>query len=222
MRILLIEDDTEAAGFLIEKLSRTGEITHATDGGAGLDLALTNAFDILIVDRLLPVLDGLTLVQEARKHGVTAPVIFLTGLSAISDRVEGLASGDDYLVKPFSYEELTARIGALARRSTEREPATSIRIGDLVLDRVQRTVRRSGVTIELQHREYQILELLVLNAGRVVTRTMLLEQIWGFDFDPGTNLVESHLSRVRAKLDRGWAHALLHTVRGAGYVIRHP
>lgn len=222
MRILLIEDDSETSSFLIDRLGQSHDIRHAQDGAAGLDAALSQAFDVMIVDRLLPHVDGLSLVQEIRARGVTTPVLFLTGLSTIADRVDGLAVGDDYLVKPFSYDELAARISALGRRNQNNDSATTLRISDLVLDRIQRTVTRGGVLIEIQNRELQILELLMLNADRIVTRGMLLEQIWRFTFDPGTNLVESHLSRVRAKIDRGGDPPLIHTIRGAGYVIRQP
>ncbi|HVK79858.1 MAG TPA: response regulator transcription factor [Verrucomicrobiae bacterium] len=223
MRILLIEDDPETSRFLIEKLSQSAHnVTHADNGEAGLRLALSQAFDVLIVDRLLPQRDGLSLVAEARAGGVTTPVLFLTGLSAISDRVDGLALGDDYLVKPFSYDELAARIAVLGRRNQRADAVTTLRVGDLILDRIQRTATRGGELIELQARELQILELLMLNADRVVTRTMLLEQIWRFTFDPGTNLVESHVSRLRTKIDRGRDVTLIHTIRGAGYVIRQP
>jgi len=222
MRLLLIEDDAETASFLLEKLTQSGrDVVHANDGDAGLALALSQSFDVLIVDRLLPARDGLSVVREARAQGMTTPVLFLTGLGAIADRVEGLEHGDDYLVKPFSYDELIARVAALARRGRGAE-TRALRVGDLVLDRIERRVFRGEALIDLQHREFQILELLMLNVGRIITRTMLLEQIWRFTFDPGTNLVESHVSRVRAKIDRGGDPPLIHTIRGAGYVIRNP
>ena len=223
MKILLIEDDPETANYIEQGLQ--GE-NHAleivTNGCAGLLRAAGEAWDLLIVDRMLPGLDGLGLVKMLRAAEIHVPVLFLTTMGGIDDRVAGLnAGGDDYLVKPFAFAELLARIGALARRPLMGRPDTTLRVADLELDLVTRVVRRGGEVIELQPREYKLLEYLVRNVGHVVTRTMLLETVWGFHFDPQTNIVESHISRLRAKVDRGRVE-LIHTVRNAGYCVRAP
>lgn len=222
MRILLIEDDPNMANFVAKGFRELGnQIDVASDGREGLFLATEAAFDLIIIDRMLPKLDGLSTLKAIRSSGVCVPVIMLTALGAVTDRVEGLEGGaDDYLVKPFSFSELAARVGALARRPPLRGEQPMLSVADLSLDRLRRVVRRGDAVIELQPREFQILELLMLNAGRVVTRTMLLEQVWEFHFDPGTNIVETHISRIRSKIDRGKEEPLIHTVRGAGYVIR--
>ncbi len=222
MKILIIEDDQATAAYLAKGLRELGHVVDtATDGRDGLVLAAGGGHDAMIVDRMLPGLDGLGVVKTLRGAGVKAPVIFLTALGGIDDRVAGLeAGGDDYLVKPFAFAELVARLQALARRPPISDVVTSLRVGDLELDLLERTVSRAGRRLELQPREFRLLEVLMRNAGRVVTRTMLLEQVWDFHFDPKTNIVETHISRLRAKVDRGQAVGLIHTVRGAGYVIR--
>ena len=188
-----------------------GELTLAREGG----------FDVLIIDRMLPLLDGLSLVKQLRAEGDRTPVLFLSALGEVDDRVKGLrAGGDDYLTKPYAYSELLARIESLARRHTPEEQATRYVVGDLVLDRLAHRVMRAGEAITLQPREYRLLEYLMRNAGQVVTRTMLLEHVWDYHFDPQTNVIDVHVSRLRAKIDKGFETPLLHTVRGAGYMIR--
>lgn len=223
MRILLIEDDDETRDYVSRGLKEAGHaVETARDGKDGLFRAADGAFDVLIVDRMLPGVDGLSAVKSLRAMGARTPILFLTAMGAVSDRIDGLeAGGDDYLVKPFSFAELQARIAALARRAPLRAPEQALlRVGDLTLDRLRRVVRRGEREIDLQPREFQLLEFLMLNADRVVTRTMLLEGVWDFHFDPRTNIVETHISRVRAKIDPGGKAPLIHTVRGAGYVIR--
>lgn len=222
MRVLLIEDDTETSNYIVKGLRAEGHVVDIVANGIdGLHLATEGRFDVMIVDRMLPGLDGISFVKAARAARVTTPVLFLTALGAIADRVEGLeAGGDDYLVKPFSFAELRARANALARRPPLQEAPTVLVVGELMLDRLQRVVRRGGRLVDLQPREFQLLEILMLNAGRVVTRTMLLEMVWDFHFEPGTNIVESHISRIRGKIDRGGDPPLIRTIRGAGYVIR--
>ena len=219
MRILLIEDDAESAAFIAEGLRREGfTVDIAADGIEGLHVATESHPDLLIIDRMLPRLDGVSMLKAARAAGIGAPALFLTALGTVDDRVEGIdAGGDDYLVKPFAFAELRARVHALLRRAPLREEKTELAVGDLRLDRLARRVFRGAAEIALQAREFQLLEYLMLNEGRVVTRTMLLEEIWGFRFDPGTNIVESHLSRLRSKIGEG--AAMIATRRGAGYVI---
>jgi two-component system OmpR family response regulator len=222
MRILLIEDDAQTADYVVRGLHETGQAVElSTDGKDGLFRATNDEWDLLIVDRMLPSLDGLSLVKAVRAAGMLKPVLMLTAMGAIEDRVAGLEGGaDDYLVKPFSFAELNARVNALGRRPPLRDEETMLVIADLTLDRLRRTVKRADHVVDLQPREFRLLEELMLNAGRVVTRTMLLERVWDFQFDPGTNIVESHMSRIRSKIDRGDDRPLIHTVRGAGYVIR--
>jgi len=222
MKILVVEDDEETADFITAGLRARGhETTHATDGREGFERATADTFDVMILDRMLPELDGLAVVALMRAEGVSTPVLFLTNLSGIGDRVEGLeAGGDDYLVKPFAFEELTARLNALARRPALGSSPTVLKVGDLEMDLIARTVRRSGDEIALQPREFRLLEFLLRSEGRLVTRKMLLEQVWEFHFDPKTNIVETHISRLRAKIDRGRAVSLIQTVRGAGYTLR--
>ncbi len=222
MRILVIEDDAETAAYVLKGLREVGQsVEHARDGKDGLFRTTHEDFNLLIVDRMLPGLDGLSVVKAARAAGVVTPVLMLTAMGGIEDRVAGLEGGaDDYLVKPFSFAELNARVNALGRRQPLREEETQLGVADLTLDRLRRIVKRGEQTIELQPREFRLLEELMLNAGRIVTRTMLLERVWDFHFDPGTNIVETHISRIRAKIDRGGDPILIHTVRGAGYVIR--
>lgn len=223
MRVLVIEDDSATANYVAKGLREAGHTVELTaDGKDGLFRATHDTFDLLIVDRMLPGLDGLSVVRSARAAGVAAPVIFLTAMGAIEDRVAGLEGGaDDYLVKPFSFAELSARVSALGRRPPLKEESdTVLSVSDLTLDRLKRVVKRGDTMVDLQPREFRLLEELMLNAGRVITRTMLLERVWDFHFDPGTNIVETHISRIRSKIDRGGDPALIHTVRGAGYVIR--
>lgn len=222
MRILVIEDDEQTARYIIKGLRESGQSADwARDGRDGMFRAAQDAYDVMIVDRMLPGLDGLSLVKAARAAGVATPVLMLTAMGAIEDRVAGLEGGaDDYLVKPFSFAELNARVNALGRRGPLQEQDAALKVADLTLDRLRRTVKRGAQSIDLQPREFRLLEELMLNADRVVTRTMLLERVWDFHFDPGTNIVETHISRIRAKIDRGGDAPLIHTVRGAGYVIR--
>jgi two-component system OmpR family response regulator len=224
MKLLLVEDDTEAAAYLKRALSEAGHtVDVANSGRDGLMLAAAEPYDVIVLDRLLPQIDGLAILRTIRASGVKTPVLLLTALGGIDDRVEGLeAGGDDYLVKPFAFAELLARVNALARRPPSQDTQTELKVADLKLDLLRRVVSRAGQRIELQPREYQLLEYLARHAGRVVTRTMLLEGVWEFHFDPKTNIVETHMSRLRGKIDRGHAHELIHTVRGAGYVLREP
>lgn len=222
MRVLLIEDDLETRQLVATGLRDGGhEVETSADGPDGLIQLTSGRFDVIIVDRMLPGLDGLSIARAARNAGVDTPIIFLTALGSVDDRVAGFESGgDDYLVKPFSLAELKARMVAIARRAPSRDEDPILSIADLRVDRLRRSVRRGDKEIELQAREFEILEMLLLNAGRIVTRSMLLEQIWRFHFDPGTNVVETHISRIRQKLDRGGDPPLIHTVRGEGYVVR--
>jgi two-component system, OmpR family, response regulator len=224
MKVLLIEDDQETSAYVARGLREQGHVVDlAATGRDGLFLATDGGHDVLIVDRMLPGLDGIGLVQALRATGVKAPVLFLTALGGVGDRVRGLeAGGDDYLVKPFAFAELLARINALARRPPLSDAQTVLRVGDLEMDLLKRTVLRSGKSVELQPREFQLLAFLMRNADRVVTRTMLLETVWDFHFDPKTNIVETHMSRLRAKLSQPGGAELIHTVRGAGYVLRIP
>ncbi|MHB8885979.1 MAG: winged helix-turn-helix domain-containing protein [Methylovirgula sp.] len=222
MKVLLIEDDPETAAYIVKGLAEQGHVVdHASNGREGLFLAGAGKYDVAIVDRMLPALDGLSLVKSLRGEGVGTPVLFLTNLGGIDDRVEGLdAGGDDYLVKPFAFSELLARVNALARRPAITAAETVLRCGDLEVDLLKRSVIRSGRMIDLQPREFKLLECLMRHAGRVVTRTMLLEMVWEFHFDPKTNIVETHMSRLRAKVDRGFESELIHTIRGSGYSLR--
>jgi two-component system OmpR family response regulator len=223
MRVLLIEDEREFADFLSRALQREAghvvEVAH--DGAAGLALARSRTHDVLIVDRMLPELDGLTLIGQLRSESVTTPVLILSALGEVDDRVRGLrAGGDDYLSKPCAFAELLARIEALHRRDTLEQGETRYQVADLSLDRLSRQVVRNGELIVLQPREFRLLEYLMRHAGQVVTRTMLLEHVWDYHFDPQTNVIDVHISRLRAKIDRHRDIPLLQTVRGAGYMIR--
>ncbi len=224
MKILVVEDDEDVADFIAAGVAARGhEATVAKDGREGFVRATAERFDVIILDRMLPQLDGLSVVALLRAEGVSTPVLFLTNLSGIDDRVDGLeAGGDDYLVKPFAFEELMARLTALARRPTLGASPAVLRTGELEMDLVARTVRRGGEDIELQPREFRLLEFLLRSEGRIVTRKMLLEQVWDFHFDPKTNIVETHISRLRTKIDRGRDVSLIQTVRGAGYTVRAP
>jgi two-component system OmpR family response regulator len=221
VRVLIVEDDIETQSYVSHGLMEAGHSVEASATGAdGLLRARRGGYDLFIVDRMVPELDGLSLVKAIRSAGIATPVLMLTAMGAVADRVDGLEAGaDDYLVKPFSFAELSARVNALARRPP-LQADTKLVVGDLVLDRLQRLVRRGETQIDLQAREFQLLELMMLNAGRVVTRTMMLEGVWNFRFDPGTNIVETHMSRIRSKIDRGGDSPLIHTIRGEGYVIR--
>ena len=223
MKVLVVEDDEGTAEFISAGLVARGHAPIvARDGREGYERATADRYDVVVLDRMLPELDGLGVVALMRKDGVSTPVLFLTNLSGVDDRVDGLeAGGDDYLVKPFAFEELMARLTALARRPTLGASPTLLEAGDLEMDLVARTVRRSGETIDLQPREFRLLECLMRSEGRLVTRKMLLEQVWNFHFDPKTNIVETHISRLRGKIDRD-GPSLIQTVRGAGYVLRVP
>lgn len=222
MKVLLIEDDPRTAAYIVQGLRQEGhDCDHANSGPIGLELAFTRTYDAMVIDRMLPGLDGLSLMRALRAGGNGVPAIFLTAVSGVDDRVEGLEAGaDDYLLKPFTFSELMARLNALTRRSApKRQEETILRIGDLEMNLIARTVSRAGVSIELQPREFRLLEYLMRNRGRVLTRTMLLERVWGFQFDPKTNVVETHISRLRAKIDRPFAVEMIRTVRGSGYSI---
>jgi two-component system OmpR family response regulator len=224
MKILLIEDDAETARYIVNGLTEQGLVVdHAENGRDGLVLAAGEPYDVMIFDRMLPGLDGLGILKTIRSAGVKTPVLLLTAMSGVDDRVEGLdAGGDDYLVKPFAFSELLARVHALARRPRTTAEETVLKVGDLEMDLIRREVRRGGKIIDLQPREFRLLEYLMRNAGRVVTRTMLLQKVWDFHFDPATNVVETHISRLRAKVDKPFDAPLIRTVRGAGYSLHAP
>ena len=221
VHVLLVEDDGAAAALIMETLSGIGyQVSCAQDGVTGFDMAQAGNYDILIVDRMLPERDGLTMVQQLRAAGQNVPVLFLSALGEVEDRVAGLrAGGDDYLVKPYAIIELTARLEALARRQSGKNE-TSLTLADLSVDLVARTVTRAGEPIDMQPREFGLLEYLLRNRGQVVTRRMLLENVWNYQFDPQTNVIDVHISRLRAKIDRDFTRPLLHTIRGAGYMMR--
>jgi two-component system, OmpR family, response regulator len=223
MRLLIVEDDRDAADYMIKALREVGHVAEvAYDGEEGLALALDGKYDVLIVDRMLPKRDGLSVIGALRAKNVETPVLILSALGQVDDRIKGLrAGGDDYLPKPYSFSELLARIEVLARRrGSGRGEDTVYRVGDLELDRLSHRVMREGKEIILQPREFRLLEYLMKHAGQVVTRTMLLENVWDYHFDPQTNVIDVHISRLRSKIDKGYAQPLLHTVRGAGYMVR--
>jgi two-component system, OmpR family, response regulator len=224
MRILLIEDDPQVTGHVANSLRNSGHVLqHAADGQGGLHLATSGGFDVIILDRMLPRMDGLELLKRLRAAGNSTPVMLLSALGDVDERVAGLeAGGDDYLAKPFAMSELLARAAALARRSPAIAEATRLVAGDLEMDLPARTVKRGGANIPLTDREFRILEYLVRNAGRVVTRSMLLEHVWNYHFDPQTNVIDQHVSRLRQKVDRNAGEPLIRTVRGAGYRIGAP
>ena len=222
MRLLVIEDDRTIASFLVKGLQEAGfAVDHAEDGRAGLSLARTEPYDAAVVDVMLPGLDGLSLIEELRRQKVRTPVLILSAKRSVDDRVRGLqAGGDDYLVKPFAFSELLARLQALIRRSTGETQPTRLVVGDLALDLITRRVERAGTTIELRPREFTLLEYLMRNAGRVVSKTMIMEHVWNYSFDPRTNVVDVLVFRLREKIDRGFDTKRIHTVRGIGYVLK--
>jgi two-component system OmpR family response regulator len=222
MRLLIIEDDHDAADYLAKAFREVGHVADQVfDGEEGLALALDGQYDVLIVDRMLPKRDGLSLIGALRAGGVETPALILSALGQVDDRVKGLrAGGDDYLAKPYAFSELLARTEVLSRRRGGRGQETLYRVGDLELDRLSHRVSRGETEIALQPREFRLLEYLMKHAGQVVTRTMLLENVWDYHFDPQTNVIDVHISRLRSKIDKGFARPLLHTVRGAGYMIR--
>ena len=222
MKILVIEDDREAAEYLKKALGEAGHNAHvAGDGDMGFELAVEGDYDVLVVDRMLPKRDGLSVIEGLRARGIKAPVLILSALGEVDDRVTGLrAGGDDYLTKPYAFTELLARIEVLNRRFGATDVETLYRAGDLELDRLSHTVRRAGREIPLQPREFRLLEYLMRHAGQVVTRTMLLENVWDYHFDPQTNVIDVHVSRLRSKIEKGFDTPVLHTVRGAGYMLK--
>ena len=222
MKILLIEDDQEAAAFLLSALKEAGHTTdHAKDGEMGLHLAQTGAYDVFIVDRMLPKMDGLEMLGKLREDQDHTPALILSALGQVDDRVEGLRSGgDDYLTKPYAFTELLARVEVLSKRAKTEDSDTLLKVADLELDRLSHDVTRGGQKILLQPREFRLLEYLMRNAGRVVTRTMLLEKVWDYHFDPQTNVIDVHISRLRSKIDKDFDEPLLHTVRGSGYLLK--
>jgi two-component system OmpR family response regulator len=224
MRVLIVEDDEDVVRYMVKGLKESGIVADfAIDGDAGFRMATTVPYDVMVVDRMLPGLDGLALVERLRAAAINTPILFLSALGKVDDRVRGLrAGGDDYLVKPFAFSELLARIEALARRRAPIDAQTRLKVGDLEMDLVAREVTRAGRRIELQPREFAMLEFLLRHAGHVVTRTMLLENVWEYHFDPQTNVIDVHISRLRGKIDRDFEVPLLHTVRGAGYCLRAP
>ncbi|MFN7003623.1 MAG: response regulator [Roseinatronobacter sp.] len=221
MRILFVEDDRTTADYILQGLRQEGHVVdYVADGREALALAISASYAIIILDRMLPGLDGLSLLKALRAAKITIPVIFLTAMGAVEDRIEGLQAGaDDYLAKPFAFGELSARLEALARRPKLQLEETVLHAGDLRMDLIPRTVTRAGVEIDLLPREFALLEHLLRRKGRVQTRTMLLEAVWDISFDPQTNVVETHISRLRAKIDKPFEQDLLHTVRGTGYRI---
>ncbi|MGN6461130.1 MAG: response regulator transcription factor [Pseudolabrys sp.] len=222
MRLLIVEDDHDAADYLVKALREVGHVADvAHDGEEGLSLGLDGDYDVLIVDRMLPRRDGLSLIGALRTKKIETPVLILSALGQVDDRIKGLrAGGDDYLPKPYSFSELLARVEVLSRRRGGRAEETVYRVADLELDRLSHNVTRGGSEIIMQPREFRLLEYLMKHAGQVVTRTMLLENVWDYHFDPQTNVIDVHISRLRSKIDKGYTQPLLHTVRGAGYMIR--
>ncbi len=222
MKVLVVEDDEVTAGFLAKGLRESGHVVETVgDGLEGLRRAMQGAHDVLVVDRMLPSLEGLTLIETLRKQGRETPVLILSALDDVDERVRGLrAGGDDYLTKPFAFSELLARLEVVARRRGTAAPETVLRLADLEMDLLARSVRRNGRELELKPREFLLLEYLMRHAGQVVTRTMLYEAVWDFNFDPQTNVIDVHISRLRQQIDRGAERPLIHTVRGVGYVLR--
>ena len=222
MKILIIKDDLETASYLLKAFREAGmTVDHASDGDSGFFLASENDYDVLVVDRMLPKRDGLSIISGLRASGDETPALILSALGQVDDRVTGLrAGGDDYLSKPYAFSELLARVEILGRRKSVREADTHYKVGDLELDRLSHEVRRAGKVIPLQPREYRLLEYLMKNAGQVVTRTMLLEHVWDYHFDPQTNVIDVHISRLRSKIEKDFDAPLLRTVRGAGYMMK--
>lgn len=222
MKILVIEDDREAADYLQKAFAEAGHTAHiARDGETGFTLAESGTYDAIVVDRMLPHRDGLSVIAGLRSRGNTTPALILSALGEVDDRVTGLrAGGDDYLTKPYAFSELLARVEVLNRRSGARDAETIYRVGDLELDRLSHAVRRAGQEITLQPREFRLLEYLMRHAGQVVTRTMLLENVWDYHFDPQTNVIDVHVSRLRGKIEKGFEKPILHTIRGAGYMLK--
>ena len=223
MRILVVEDDKDVAGFIVKGLKEAGHVVeHAATGRDGLFLAASEAFDAIVLDRMLPGgVDGLRLLETLRSQGNSTPVMFLSALAQVDDRVKGLkAGGDDYMTKPFAFAELLARVEALTRRGRGEGPTTKLLVADLEMDLLSRSVKRAGTKIDLQPREFRLLEFLMRHAAQVVTRTMLLEGVWDYHFDPQTNVIDVHVSRLRQKIDKPFPTPLIHTVRNAGYMLR--
>jgi two-component system OmpR family response regulator len=222
MRILIMEDDKQVAAFMCRGLREAGHVCDAAhDGEEGLDMARDGQFDVLVVDRMMPRRDGLSVIETLRAEGMTTPVLILSALGEVDDRVDGLKSGaDDYLVKPYAFAELLARVEVLARRRDPGAVQTQLSVGDLEMDLLARTVKRGGEDVMLQPREFRLLEFLMRHAGQVVTRTMLLEKVWDYHFDPQTNVIDVHISRLRSKIDKPFGSTMLHTVRGAGYRLQ--
>jgi len=224
MKLLVVEDDRETASYLVKGLGESGyTVDRAADGREGLFMASSGGYDAIVLDRMLPGMDGLTMLSALRAAEIRTPALILSALGSVDDRVKGLrAGGDDYLVKPFAFSELLARLEALLRRGSAAQVTTALRVADLELDLLTRTVRRCGKPIDLLPREFRLLEYLMRNADHVVTRTMLLEHVWDYHFDPQTNVIDVHVSRLRQKIDKTFDRPLLHTVRGAGYRLRAP
>lgn len=222
MRVLIIEDDLEVAKFISKGLQESGHTPcHEADGKEGLFTAASETFDVMIVDRMLPHIEGLAIIQTLRASGNNTPALILSALGDLNDRVRGLkAGGDDYLVKPFAFSELLARLEVLVRRTRNAAPETLLRVGDLEVDMLSRRVTRAGQLIDLQPREFRLLEYLMKHEGQVITRTMLFENVWDYHFDPMTNVIDVHISRLRRKIDKDFDRPILHTIRGAGYVLR--
>jgi two-component system OmpR family response regulator len=222
MRLLLIEDDRDSADYLVKAFREAGHVAdHAADGEDGLAMAQGGDYDVLVIDRMLPRRDGLSVIGALRENGNHTPVLILSALGQVDDRIKGLrAGGDDYLPKPYSFAELLARVEVLSRRTGGPAEETTYRVGNLELDRLSHRVTRGDGEILLQPREFRLLEYLMKHAGQVVTRTMLLENVWDYHFDPQTNVIDVHISRLRSKIDKGFDRPLLHTIRGAGYMIR--
>ena len=224
MRLLLVEDDNKIASFIIKGLKAAGfAVDHANNGEDGLHLAITEPYDVAVIDIMLPKIDGLTLIKKIRRQAINTPVIILSAKGSIDDRIKGLQTGsDDYLTKPFAFSELLARVQALMRRSSGASEPTRLSVADLSLNLLTREVSRAGQSIELQPREFALLEYLLRNAGRVVSKTMIMEHVWDYNFDPQTNVVEARICRLRDKVDKEFDHKLIHTVRGVGYVLKAP